>query len=247
MINGVFNIDKPAGITSHDVVDQIRKITRERRVGHAGTLDPFATGVLVVGIGKATRLLAHARDLTKIYRTTFILGATSDTDDRTGTITPTPSPASAGTPPPAGGEIKQALQSFLGSIEQIPPAYSAVKVQGKKLYEIARYSNAEALAKAAERKRTVVIHDMKVLHYEYPTLELDITCGSGTYIRAIARDLGKNLGVGAYVQTLRRTAIGHFTITNAIALNALTAENLADYVQVPEILLPSRDTHPIRR
>lgn len=226
---GALNIDKPEGITSHDAVNQIRKLTGERRVGHGGTLDPFATGVLIVAIGKATRLLEYMRDLQKTYRTAFVLGATSDTDDTDGEITKT---EITKTKQITKTEITNHLKQFIGEIEQIPPAYSAVKIQGQKLYEIARAGKS-----AAAKPRRVTVYDIKFVRYEYPELELEITCGSGTYIRAIARDLGKNLGIGGYAKELRRTQIGAFSAENSVPLDKLTKENIAEHILPPETLV----------
>lgn len=225
---GVLNIDKPAGQTSHDVVNTVRKLTGQRRVGHGGTLDPFATGVLVVAVGKATRLLEYTRRLHKTYRTTFVLGTTSDTDDKTGVIAAGPSTTVT---EPAKKAITKALKTFLGNIEQLPPAYSAVKIDGKRMYELARKGQT-----VAAEARHVTIYDIKLLRYEYPELELEITCSGGTYIRAIARDLGEKLGVGGYAKELRRLAIGTFTAEHAVTLDALTQENINQHLQAPEVL-----------
>lgn len=226
---GVLNIDKPVDMTSHDVVDYVRKLTGERRVGHGGTLDPFATGVLVVAIGKATRLLEYTRALRKTYHAVCMLGATSDTDDRTGKISKFKAQHTKQIPKL---NIQTILKQFTGEIEQTPPAYSAVKIQGKKMYELAR-SGTQVDAKS----RHVTVYDIKLLHYKYPELELEITCGSGTYIRAIARDLGKNLGTGGYAKSLRRLAIGDFTAEDAVPLTGLVATNMATHLLPPEGLV----------
>lgn len=247
-------IDKPAGMTSHDVVDRIRRWSGERRVGHAGTLDPFATGLLIVGVGReATREFPKLVGLDKTYEAVFVLGASSDTDDVTGTITLEP----PHTPPCKGGDnaspphhssvegvqggdnmggwegllIEEALQQFVGEIEQVPPAYSAVKIGGKKMYEAAR---AGQPLNAAPRKVTVYSIELRdtLSFHDSPasrpdpaplditqSLSLTIHCSSGTYIRALARDLGHALGTGGYVHALRRTAIGPFTIEESTPLN----------------------------
>ncbi|MBI1833223.1 MAG: tRNA pseudouridine(55) synthase TruB [Candidatus Andersenbacteria bacterium] len=227
MVNGVLNIDKPENITSHDVVNRIRKVSGQKRVGHAGTLDPFATGVLVVGLGSATRLLDYVHDLSKTYVATFMLGAISDTDDRTGTIQPQTDTV------PTKQAVTEALQSFVGTIQQIPPAYSAVKVQGKKMYELARSGVA-----AIVQPREVIIHNIQVRGYEYPKLDVEITCAAGTYIRAIARDLGQKIGIGAYVDTLRRTTIGDFSVEGAASLDNITADTITQYLLPPALLIP---------
>lgn len=216
--SGFLLIDKPAGMTSHDVVDAVRRVTGIRRVGHAGTLDPFATGLLLIAVGSgATTRIAQFVGLDKVYEATFVLGATSTTDDPEGVITKTPNP-----PTVSPDHLQSTLQSFVGQIEQIPPQYSAIKIHGKKMYELAREG------KVIEAKpRTIIIHELSITepitqlpHYPI-TLKIRIHCGSGTYIRAIARDLGTKLGVGGYVSQLRRTAIGPFSINQAVTLEQL--------------------------
>lgn len=218
-------IDKPAGITSHDVVDRIRRITGERRVGHAGTLDPFATGLLIVGVGReSTKQLDTFLKLDKSYHTTFFLGATADTADRTGVITPT-----VNVTPQNEMDVHHALEKFRGPISQIPPMYSAKKVGGKKLYELARQGVTIPRQPAA-----VTIHQLELIHYSWPILELNIVCSSGTYIRSLAYDLGQVLGVGAYVETLTRTSIGNYALANATALADITPTNWHTKVLVRE-------------
>lgn len=214
---GFLLIDKPDGLTSHDVVNRVRRLTGEKRVGHAGTLDPFATGLLLVGVGRvATREFPKLVGLDKVYEATFALGGTSDTDDRTGALTPSPAAAR-----PSQDAIENAVRTFIGPIEQIPPNYSAIKIGGKKMYELAR------AGKEIERKpRAVTIHAYDVL--EADPLRVRIACGSGTYIRSLARDLGEALGTGGYVEELRRTAIGPFQIARSVPLASLTPENVAD-------------------
>lgn len=224
-MTGFLLIDKPAGMTSHDVVDRIRRWSGERRVGHAGTLDPFATGLLIVGVGReATREFPKLVGLDKTYEAEFVLGASSDTDDVTGSIIPrhrvlaTPGVDTGCWP--SEQDIVAALQNFVGEIEQVPPAYSAIKIGGKKMYEAAR---AGKPLKAEPRK--VTIYSIELLETQQlndlttQRLSLTIHCSSGTYIRAIARDLGKALGTGGYVQALRRTTIGPFTIKESTDLD----------------------------
>jgi len=209
-------INKPAGITSHDVVDRVRRITGERRVGHAGTLDPFATGLLIVGVGReSTKQLDTFLKLDKSYHTTFHLGATADTDDCTGVITPT-----ANAVPPSNVDLEQALAKLRGPLSQIPPMYSAKKIAGKKLYELARQGVTITRAPAA-----VTVYKLELLNYNWPLLELDIDCSSGTYIRSLAHDLGADLNVGGYVETLARTRIGTYALANAVTLDKLTPDN----------------------
>lgn len=230
-MEGFLLIDKPGGMTSHDVVNRVRRLTGEKRVGHAGTLDPFATGLLVVGVGRvATREMEKLVGLDKTYEAEFVLGAHSDTDDRTGTITPDLSP-SAETNAINPAQIIETLKQFIGTIQQTPPAYSAIKIGGKKMYEAAR------AGKPLEAKsRTVTIYSIEP-HPSQP-LKLTIHCSTGTYIRAIARDLGLALGTGGYVQELRRTSIGPFVIGESTPLDSLQKETVERaLIPVPNFLL----------
>ncbi len=212
MMFGFLNIDKPAGPTSHDIVATVRRLVgRKVKVGHAGTLDPFATGVLVVCLGPATRLADYVQAAPKRYRTDIHLGATSTTDDCDGEITP----RDDATPPPAHA-VTAACATFIGNSQQTPPAHSAVHVDGERAYVLARAGEHVEL-----RPRNVTIYDVHLLDYSWPRLTLEITCGSGTYIRAIARDLGAALGVGGYCQTLRRLAVGAFDADGAISPSEL--------------------------
>ena len=200
-------IDKPAGMTSHDVVNQVRRISGERKVGHAGTLDPFATGLLLVAVGRdSTKKLSEYVGLDKEYEAVFVLGARSETDDPEGPIVQSKSDRTV-----SKDEIETAMQKFVGQIEQVPPKYAAIKVKGKKLYELAR------AGKEVERKpRSVRIDEFKLIKMlSDKKIRVRIQCGSGTYIRAIARDLGDELGVGAYVEELRRTKIGSYSVEQA--------------------------------
>jgi tRNA pseudouridine55 synthase len=215
-MEGFLLIDKPAGITSHDVVNRVRRITGEKRVGHAGTLDPFATGLLIVGVGRAaTREMEKLVGLDKTYEAVFVLGARSDTDDRTGKIEEAPI---GNLPLPEGG-IQKVLKQFVGEIEQVPPTYSAIKIGGKKMYEEARKGRPMEAT-----PRHVTIYSIEILNTQQlndsttQRLHLRIHCSSGTYIRAIARDLGEALGGGGYVETLRRTSIGPFLVDDAISV-----------------------------
>jgi tRNA pseudouridine55 synthase len=210
MLTGVFgllNIAKPPGPTSHDVVDFFRRrIGRAVKVGHAGTLDPFAEGVLVVCLGPATRLADYIQAQRKRYVATVTLGATSDTDDPTGRITAV---ENAQAPPP--DRVREVLKGFLGDVAQVPPAHSAVHVEGRRAYKLARAGKTPQLA-----PRTVTVHQIELLSYAYPTVELAVVCGSGTYLRALARDLGAALGCGGYCRALVRTAVGPFALDQAV-------------------------------
>lgn len=217
-MNGFLLIDKPAGITSHDVVDRVRSVAGTRRVGHAGTLDPFATGLLIVGVGAATKGLADFSGLDKEYDGVAVLGATSDTQDGTGKMTPM-----AGAVLPDETAVRTVMAKFVGDYDQTPPMYSAKKVGGKKLYELAR-----AGVEIERKPVRVVIRRLELREYDPPRLSFRVICSSGTYVRTLAHDIGIALDVGAYLETLRRTAIGPRRVEEAIALAALTKENWRD-------------------
>jgi tRNA pseudouridine55 synthase len=211
-MHGFLNIDKPAGMTSHDVVAHIRRAARQKRVGHAGTLDPAATGVLVVALGNATRLIEYVQDATsKRYLATVQLGTTTATDDAEGAVL-----ASSAVPPLDRAAIEQALEPFRGEIMQVPPMYSALHHQGRRLHELAR--EGIVVERAA---RPVVIERLALIDWVAPLLTLDVMCSKGTYIRSLARDLGESLGCGAHLQALRRTAVGAFLIEDAAPLGDL--------------------------
>jgi len=209
-INGILNIAKPAGMTSHDVVDRVRQMSGQRRVGHAGTLDPLATGVLLVCLGQATRVAEYLMASDKVYRAQIRLGVSTDTHDAEGQVTAT-AEVRVGEE-----EIQEALASFIGSIQQVPPMYSALKHQGVPLYKLARRGI------TVEREpRSVVIHDIELLDWTPPLLSILVECSPGTYIRALARDLGQKLGCGAHLQSLTRLASGHFALEEAVSLDEL--------------------------
>ncbi len=217
-MDGFLLIDKPAGITSHDAVDAVRHITGERRVGHAGTLDPFATGLLIVGVGRrATKEMARLVGLDKTYEAVFALGASSDTDDRTGVI----KIPSTKFQIPSEADIRTAMASFAGEIEQVPPRYSAVKIRGQKMYEAARKGKTLEAKPRRVRISAFDLLEPPTIHDSRCTLHVKISCSSGTYIRALARDLGAKLGTGGYVEELRRTRIGPFGVSSAVTLEAL--------------------------
>jgi tRNA pseudouridine55 synthase len=203
---GLLNLNKPIGVTSRDVVDRVARPLRKIKVGHAGTLDPLASGVLVVCVGAATRLIEYVQRMPKTYRARVRLGATSDTDDADGTVVETIDP-----PIPTEAELRDALSRQVGTIDQVPPEFSAIKVAGERAYDLAR-AGREVTLKA----RPVTITRVELLDYEWPHAGLEIDCGSGTYIRSIARDLGQALGCGGLIEVLTRTRIGPFTIEDAI-------------------------------
>jgi tRNA pseudouridine55 synthase len=215
---GLLNIDKPSGVTSRDVVNHVQRLVRPAKAGHAGTLDPLASGVVVVCVGPATRLIEFIQQMPKRYAAAFRLGCHSDTDDREGRVVEVPHAAR-----PTRAELEATLPKFLGEIRQRPPAYSAIKVSGRRAYALARRGIPVELA-----PRSVTVYGITIRSYEFPLLKLDIECGAGTYIRSIGRDLGELLGTGAVLTELCRTAIGGFHIETAVPLDALTPESLPD-------------------
>jgi tRNA pseudouridine55 synthase len=211
---GFFNIDKPYGITSHDVVSKVRRGIGMKKVGHAGTLDPLATGVLVVCIGGATRLSDYVMHTHKRYQAQVVLGVATTTYDAEGDIT-AQHPAEHITQ----ADVEAQLPQFIGTIQQLPPMYSAIKKDGKKLYELARAGETIAL-----EPRTITIHTLNILDWSTTGFTLDIICEAGTYIRSLAHDLGAVLGVGAHLGGLRRTASGAFKVENALNLEQVIAD-----------------------
>lgn len=213
--HGLLVLDKPAGMTSRDVVNRVQRwFPRGTKIGHTGTLDPLATGVLVVCLGVATRLAEYVQRMEKVYHARIRLGARSDTDDADGAITPVEVAN-----PPDRAMVERALQGFIGEIEQVPPAYSAAKVTGRRAYDLARRGEDVDLA-----PRRIHIHRIDSLAYEFPSLIIEVCCGKGTYIRSLARDLGERLGCGGYIETLRRTRVGRFETSRAIDLEATPDE-----------------------
>jgi tRNA pseudouridine55 synthase len=206
-------VDKPAGITSHDVVARVRRLAGTRKVGHAGTLDPMATGVLVLGLNRATRLLGHLSLTDKAYAATVRLGVTTTTDDAEGEVV-----GSQPTEALTETAVRDALAAFVGEIDQVPSAVSAIKVDGRRAY--ARVRDGEQVDLPARRVNVHSI-DITALDLEHASLDLEVRCSSGTYVRAIARDLGAALGVGGHLTALRRTAVGPFLIDDAHSLEAL--------------------------
>lgn len=207
--DGLLLIDKPSGPTSHDIVDQVRRALGIRAVGHAGTLDPFASGLLILGVGKGTKALTALVGCDKTYEIEAHLGRSTDTFDREGVDTG----KSFEDEPPTLEQVEAALTLFRGVIEQKAPLYSAIKRQGKKLYELARAGTA---TEEMRPTRTVTIHELTLLEYTWPTLTLRARVSSGTYIRSLVDDIGRTLHTGAFVQELRRTKIGEFDVRKAI-------------------------------
>ncbi len=214
MRDGVLVVDKPRGPTSFDVVAQLRRILGEKRIGHTGTLDPMATGILPICVGEACKLVPFLTDCDKSYEAEVVFGVTTTTGDAEGEVTETRD-ASALDP----ARVDELARTLVGSILQRPPMYSAVRVEGKRLYELAREG------KEVERvARPVEVYALRLTPIEGPRYRLEMTCGKGTYVRVIAEDLGSLLGVGAHLSALRRTRVGRFALADAVPLAAITRE-----------------------
>jgi tRNA pseudouridine55 synthase len=213
--SGLVIVDKPAGLTSHDVVARIRRMAGTRRVGHAGTLDPMATGVLVVGVEKATRLLGHLTLTEKEYDATIRLGQSTDTDDAEGQITAQASAAEV-----TSDRLNAAVAALRGEISQVPPAVSAIKVGGQRAYKLTREGAPPVLQARTVTVREFVVHDVR-RDGELLDADVSVTCSSGTYIRGLARDLGAALGTGGHLTCLRRTRVGPYRVGDAHTLDSL--------------------------
>jgi len=212
---GIVVVDKPAGLTSHAVVAKTRKILGTRKIGHAGTLDPMATGVLVLGVNRATRLLGHLMLTDKGYDTTIRLGVSTTTDDAEGEVTSTTSTAALDE-----ATVRSALLQFVGDIEQVPTQVSAIKVDGKRAYERVRDGEEVTLKARPVTIHEIVVHDVRPGD-DHLDLDVSLRCTSGTYVRAVARDLGRVLGVGGHLTALRRTAVGPFDLAASCTLEEL--------------------------
>ncbi len=246
-MNGWLLVDKPDGVTSHDVVQSARGWLRQRRVGHTGTLDPLATGLLVLCLGAATRLSEYLLKQSKEYRAVVRLGQTTDSYDADGVVTAT-CPVDIGL-----AKLTAALHQFRGEIEQTPPAFSAIKSEGKRAYKLAREGKPVRLP-----ARSVRIEQLSVIDFEAPCVTLDITCSAGTYVRALAHDLGQILGCGAHLAALRRTAVGPFSVRQAHTPAILEEEFQAGRGKChvlspgaalndwPEIRLQGEDLHSVQ-
>ncbi len=210
----ILPVNKPAGWTSFDVVNKLRFASRVKKVGHAGTLDPFATGLLLICFSRATKQVANLMELEKEYRAVVQLGKTTDTDDPTGKVL-----AEAPVPELAREALLPVLQKYVGEIEQVPPIYSALKKDGKRMYELARQGR-----EVTPEPRRVKIHSIDLLGFERDTIEIRVVCSRGTYIRALARDIGRDLGCGAHLKSLVRTRIGSYRLEEAWQLDALVGE-----------------------
>jgi tRNA pseudouridine55 synthase len=239
-MNGILNLDKPASLSSARAVSAVKHLLpRGTKVGHAGTLDPFATGVLLVLVGRATKLAERLMDAPKQYTATLKFGATTATDDLDSPEQPFPGAAAVNRQ-----EIDAALPAFIGTIQQRPPAFSALKVGGRRAYKLARSGRDVPLS-----SRPVRVYGIELLEFAWPVLKLRIDCGRGTYIRALARDLGEALGCGAYLTALCRTRVGPFDVESAAALHDLTLEGLAgqlapDIPHSPSPLAPPGSDFP---
>jgi tRNA pseudouridine55 synthase len=222
-VAGLLHVDKPVNLTSHDVVNKVRRISGIRRVGHSGTLDPLATGLLTLCLGQATRLVEYLVGLDKVYLVTIRLGQETNTYDGEGQIT-AEKPVEV-----TRQQLDNALEQFRGQIEQVPPMFSAVKVDGQPLYRRARQG-----VDIERPARQVTVYDINQLSWQRPMLALRISCSSGTYIRSIAHDLGQVIGCGGHVASLRRTAIGEISIEEATPLDQLQPESWRQHLRPPD-------------
>lgn len=226
MIHGIINVYKEKGFTSHDVVAKLRGIVGQKKIGHTGTLDPDATGVLPVCLGKATKLCDLLTDKDKTYEAIMLLGMTTDTQDITGRILEEKSTETL-----TADKVREVIESFVGDYDQIPPMYSALKVNGKKLYELAREG------KVIERKaRPVKILDIQILEIDLPKVRMEVSCSKGTYIRTLCHDIGEKLGCGGCMESLIRTRVSTFRIEDAKTLDEI--ETLKQEGKLAELLVP---------
>jgi tRNA pseudouridine55 synthase len=231
--SGLVVVDKPAGITSHDVVSRVRRLAGTRKVGHAGTLDPMATGVLVLGVERATRLLGHLMLTEKAYDATVRLGVTTTTDDAEGEVVSTASAAGL-----TDDEVRATLAAFTGELMQVPTAVSAIKVDGKRAYQRVRDGEQVELAARPVTVHELVVHDVR-RDGDVVDADISLRCSSGTYVRAIARDAGARLGVGGHLTALRRTAVGPYDLTLA-----RTLDELAESFELLPIAVAARAAFP---
>ena len=226
MIHGIINVYKEKGFTSHDVVAKLRGIVGQKKIGHTGTLDPDATGVLPVCLGKATKLCDLLTDKNKTYEAVLLLGKTTETQDITGEVLEEKSTEAL-----TEEKVREAIEGFIGDYEQIPPMYSALKVNGKKLYELAREG------KVIERKaRPVKILDIQILEIDLPKVRMEVSCSKGTYIRTLCHDIGEKLGCGGCMESLIRTRVSTFRIEDAKTLDEI--ETLKQEGKLAELLVP---------
>jgi tRNA pseudouridine55 synthase len=217
-------IDKEKGLTSHDIVDEVRKITGERKVGHGGTLDPMATGLLIVAVGREStkKLGVLTKNTSKTYLADIFLGEERDTHDAEGKVVE----KKKDFPAPAESLVENLLSGFKGETEQMPPKYSAIKIGGKKAYDLARKGEDVLL-----EKRKITIHDIRLVSYNFPVIKIKTEVSAGTYIRALARDIGREIGFGAYLKNLRREKIGKYSVDEAVKLSDLNKDNWRDFAK----------------
>lgn len=245
VLSGLLNVHKPEGWTSRDVVNRVQRLVRPAKVGHAGTLDPLATGVLVVCIGSATRLISFVQDSAKRYRGRFRLGLASDTEDITGNVI-----VRSGAESIQRTDIEALLPEFTGVIQQRPPAFSALHVAGQRAYDLARAGQAVDLA-----PRPVRIDRIHLSAFAPPDFELEIACGSGTYVRSLGRDIGERLGCGAVMTALVREAVGAFELGSAIEADPLDRETIeaalapcrTAIAHLPSVTIPNEAIHALRQ
>lgn len=220
--HGLLLVDKPEGPTSHDVVDRIRKVSGIKKVGHTGTLDPSARGLLILLVGRqATKKQSKFQNLDKSYKAAIRMGIKTDTYDREGAIQQV-----YDGPLPSKEKIKKTLKKFEGTFKQLPPPYSAKKIDGKRAYQLARQGKEPQLDPVE-----ITIYDIKLLKYQSPILKIKVACSKGTYIRSLASDLGEELGCGAYLAALKRTQIDSYYLENAVKLSKITSKNWGEFIQ----------------
>ncbi len=217
---GFINLNKQPGQTSRDAVNAAQRLVRPAKIGHCGTLDPLATGVLVVCVGPATRLTNLVQETSKTYVGDFRLGVSSDTEDIEGQLEPL-----AEAPVVTAAQIEAVLPDFVGEIEQMPPKFSALKVNGKRAYDLARQGKEVKL-----KPRQIQVYSLRLTGFEYPNFQLQIECGTGTYVRSLGRDIGASVGSAAIMTALERTAIGEFSVAQAVRVDDLNAENIVQHL-----------------
>lgn len=227
MINGILNIYKEKGYTSHDVVAKLRGMTKQKKIGHTGTLDPDARGVLPVCLGKATKVCDMLTDKNKTYEAVLLLGKSTDTQDITGVVLKEQETAHL-----KEEEVTACILGFQGEYKQIPPMYSALKVNGKKLYELARQG-----IEVERKARTVVIHQIEILEMELPRIRIRVSCSKGTYIRTLCHDIGEKLNTGGCMESLLRTKVGTFTLENSKTLEEI--QQMTEEQRLKDVLIPT--------
>lgn len=226
MVHGVLNINKEKGFTSHDVVAKLRGIIGQKKIGHTGTLDPDATGVLPVCLGKATKLCDMLTDKSKTYETVMLLGKTTDTQDISGEVL-----SEASIEGIEEGAVIKCIGEFVGDYMQVPPMYSALKINGKKLYELARQG-----IEVERKARPVIIHEIKILELDLPRVRMEVFCSKGTYIRTLCHDIGQKLGCGACMEELIRTKVSRFELADSLTLEEVS--EMKEAGRLDEVLVP---------